>query len=273
MPMIEAADGTPLYVQDWGAGLPVVLIHGWPLNADMWEYQAGFLVEHGFRVVSYDRRGFGRSGKPWSGYDYDTLAADLHAIVEALDLKDAALVGFSMGGGEVARYLARYGAARISHAALIAAVTPFLLQTADHPDGVPPSVFDDFIAQIEADRPHFLTAFGKNFFGAGLITSPVSPEILQWASMLALQAAPHATTACVRAFSATDFRADMAAFTMKTLIVHGDADGTVPIQVAGAAAAKLVPHARFLTYPGAPHALVVTEKDRFNADLLAFLRS
>jgi pimeloyl-ACP methyl ester carboxylesterase len=273
MPFIDAADGTPLYTQDWGAGRPVILIHGWPLNADMWEYQASFLVEHGFRVIAYDRRGFGRSGKPWAGYDYDTLADDLKTIMETLDLRDAALVGFSMGGGEVARYVAKHGAARVSHAALIAAVTPFLLQTGDHPDGVPQSVFDDFIAQLKADRPHFLTGFGKNFFGVGLVTSPVSSEILQWANGLALQASPRATVQCVRAFSATDFRADMAAFTMKTLIVHGDGDGTVPIAVAGAEAARLVPHAKFLTYAGAPHALVVTEKDRFNADLLAFLRA
>jgi pimeloyl-ACP methyl ester carboxylesterase len=273
MPYIDAKDGTPLYYQDWGAGRPVVLIHGWPLNADMWEYQAGFLAQNGFRVIAYDRRGFGRSGKPWDGYDYDTLADDLQAILENLDLHQAAIVGFSMGGGEVARYLGRHGAGRISHAALVSAVTPFLLQTQDNPDGVPQSVFDDFIAQLKADRPHFLTGFGKKFFGMGLVTSPVSSEILQWAANLALQASPHATIECVRAFSGTDFRRDMAAFSVKTLIVHGDGDETVPIKVAGAPAAKLVPGARFLTYPAAPHALVVTEKDRFNADLLKFLKS
>ena len=232
-----------------------------------------FLVENGFRVVAYDRRGFGRSGKPWFGYDYDTLAADLGAIVEKLDLHDAALVGFSMGGGEVARYAANHGAGRVSSVALVSAVTPFLLQTQDNPDGVPQSVFDDFIAQLQADRPHFLNAFGKKFFGVGLVTSPVSAEILQWASMLALQASPAATIQCVRSFSSTDFRQDLTKLSMKTLIVHGDGDETVPIQVSGAAAAKLIPHAKFLTYPGAPHALVVTEKDRFNQDLLAFLRS
>jgi pimeloyl-ACP methyl ester carboxylesterase len=272
MPFIDAPDGTPLYYTDWGAGRPVILIHGWPLNADMWEYQAPFLAQNGFRVIAYDRRGFGRSGKPWSGYTYDSLADDLAAIIDTLDLRDAALVGFSMGGGEVARYLARHGAGRISHAALVSAVTPFLLQTGDNPDGVPQAVFDDFIAQLKADRPHFLTGFGKTFFGAGLLTSPVSSEILPWAANLALQASPRATTACVTAFSGTDFRLDMAAFTMKTLIVHGDADQTVPLHVAGAAAAKLVPHADFKTYPGAPHAMIITDKDRFNADLLAFLR-
>jgi pimeloyl-ACP methyl ester carboxylesterase len=178
-----------------------------------------------------------------------------------------------MGGGEVARYLARHGSDRISHAALVSAVTPFLLQTADNPGGVPQTVFDDFITQLKTDRPHFLTGFGKTFFGVGLVTSPVSAEILQWAASLALQASPRATTACVAAFSGTDFRPDMAAFTMKTLIVHGDGDQTVPINVAGAAAARLVPHADFKTYAGAPHALVITDKDRFNADLRAFLQN
>ena len=271
MAFIDAPDGTPLYYTDWGAGRPVVLIHGWPLNADMWEYQASFLAQHGFRVIAYDRRGFGRSGKPWSGHDYDTLAGDLNAIMEKLDLQNAALVGFSMGGGEVARYLARHGAARVSHAVLASAVTPFLLQTRDNPDGVPESVFNHFIAQLKSDRPHFLTGFAKKFFGAGLLTSPVSDDILHWAFGLALQAAPNATIECVRAFSGTDFCADMAAFTVKTLIVHGESDQTVPIGVAGEAAAKLVPHADLRRYAGAPHALVITEKDKFNADLLEFL--
>ncbi len=271
MPFIEAADKTPLHYTDWGTGRPVVLIHGWPLNADMWEYQAAHLAEHGYRVIAYDRRGFGRSGKPWSGYTYDTLADDLAAIMDQLDLHDAALVGFSMGGGEVVRYLSRHGAARVSHAALVAAVTPFLLQTADNPDGVPQAIFDGMIAGIHADRPAFLTPFGKMFFGVGVLTSPVSDEFLHWSSAMALQAARHATIECVRAFSATDFRGDMKALTMKTLIVHGDGDKTVPNKVAGARAAEMVPHAEFLIYDGAPHALVVTEKDRFNKDLLAFL--
>ena len=272
MPYIETADKTPLYYTDWGAGRPVILIHGWPLNADMWEYQASFLAEHGFRVIAYDRRGFGRSGKPWSGYDYDTLADDLAAIMDKLDLRDAALVGFSMGGGEVVRYLSRHGGARVSHAALVAAVTPFLVQTNDNPDGVPQSTFDGMIAGLKEDRPAFLTPFGKMFFGVGVLTSPVSDEILHWASALALQGAPHATIACVRAFSATDFRGDMKALTMKTLIVHGDGDKTVPIKTAGARAAAMVPHAKFLIYEGAPHALVITDNERFNADLLAFLQ-
>ena len=252
MPFIETADNTPLYYTDWGTGRPVVLIHGWPLNADMWEYQASFLVEHGFRVIAYDRRGFGRSGKPWSGYDYDTLADDLAVIMDKLDLHDAAIVGFSMGGGEVVRYLSRHGTARVTHAALIAAVTPFMLQTNDNPDGAPQSTFDGIIAGLKADRPGFLVSFAKMFFGVGVLTSPVSEAILHWASFMALQAAPNATIGCVRAFSGTDFRVDMKTLTMKTLIVHGGGDKTVPIESSGAKAAKMVPHATFLSYEGAP---------------------
>ena len=272
MPFIEMADKTSLYYTDWGTGRPVVLLHGWPLNADMWEYQASFLVEHGFRVIAYDRRGFGRSGKPWSGYDYDTLADDLATIMDTLDLRGAARVGFSMGGGEVVRYLSRHGGARVSHAALVAAVPPFLMQTADNPDGAPASVFDSMVAGLAKDRPGFLAPFAKVFFGVGVLTSPVSEEILAWANFMALQAAPNATIACVRAFSGTDFRGDMKALTMKTLIVHGDGDKTVPIKTAGARAAAMVPHAKFLIYEGSPHALVITDSERFNADLLAFLQ-
>ncbi|WP_456316363.1 alpha/beta fold hydrolase [Teichococcus vastitatis] len=207
MPFAKAPDGTEIFFKDWGSGRPVVLIHGWPLNADMWEYQAPVLASAGLRVISYDRRGFGRSGQPWSGYNYDTLADDLAAVMDHLDLRDATLVGFSMGGGEVARYLSRHGAAgRVSRAVLVSAVTPFLLRTADNPDGVDRSVFDGMIEGLQKDRPNFLATFGKQFFGAGLLTFSISSELLQWASMLALQASPKATMDCVRAFSETDFR-------------------------------------------------------------------
>lgn len=271
MPFVQAADGTELFYNDWGSGPPVILVHGWPLNADMWEYQASYIAAQGFRVVTYDRRGFGRSGKPWSGYDYDTFAADLHAIMEALDLRGAALVGFSMGGGEVARYLGRYGTSRVSKAVLLAAVTPFLLQTPDHPEGVERGTFDDIIDGLMQDRPNFLAGFGKKFFGAGLLNFTVTTEILQWALGLALQASPKATIDCVRAFSETDFRPDMAAFTVPTLIIHGDSDAIVPAEVSGRAAAALVPTATYLEYPGAPHALFFTHKDDVNADLISFL--
>ena len=236
MPFVQAKDGTSLFYNDWspaGAGKVVVLIHGWPLNSDMWEYQATYLASQGLRVISYDRRGFGRSDKPWTGYDYDTFADDLAALLDALDVGEATLVGFSMGGGEVARYLSRYGASRIAKAALISAVTPFLLKTDSHPDGVDAKVFDGITAGILKDRPQFITDFGPAFYGNSLIDHKASAGILQWTLSMAVQATLKSTLDCVRAFSETDFRPDMAAFTVPTLIVHGTADKTVPIDVAG----------------------------------------
>ncbi len=273
MPFAKAPDGTEIFFKDWGSGRPVVLIHGWPLNADMWEYQAPVLASAGLRVISYDRRGFGRSGQPWSGYNYDTLADDLAAVMDHLDLRDATLVGFSMGGGEVARYLSRHGAAgRVFKAVLVSAVTPFLLRTADNPDGVDRSVFDGMIEGLQKDRPNFLATFGKQFFGAGLLTFSISSELLQWASMLALQASPKATMDCVRAFSETDFRADLPGIAVPTLVIHGEGDATVPIGVSGRRAAQMIPGARLVEYAGAPHGLFFTEKDRLNQDLLAFIQ-
>ncbi|WP_145139212.1 alpha/beta fold hydrolase [Roseomonas gilardii] len=272
MSFIEARDGTPLFYKDWGAGKPVVLVHGWPLNADMWEYQAPFLAENGCRVIAYDRRGFGRSGQPWSGYDYDTMADDLAALFDALDLRDATLVGFSMGGGEVARYLSCHGGSgRVSRAVLVSAVTPFLLRTEDNPGGVDRSVFDDMVVNLQADRPAFLASFGKQFFGAGLLNFSISNELLQWAGNLALMASPKATLDCVRAFSETDFRGDLPQIRVPVLVIHGDADGTVPIDAAGRRAAAMIPGARLLEYKGAPHGLFFTEKDRLNQDLLRFI--
>ncbi len=271
MPSIETADKTPIFYNDWGTGRAVVLIHGWPLNADMWEYQATHLVRSGFRVIAYDRRGFGRSGQPWNGYDYDTFADDLHALVTKLNLTDIALVGFSMGGGDVARYVGRHGGG-VTRAALISAVTPFLLKTPENPDGVDRATFDQMVDGLKQDRPHFLANFGKKFFGAGMLNFAVSTEILQWAAQLALQASAHATIECVRAFSETDFRPDLPAFKMPTLIVHGTGDETVPASVSAERTARAIPGATMKLYEGEPHALVFTAKDRLNADLVAFLR-
>ena len=271
MPYVNAADGTPLFYNDWGAGKPVVLIHGWPLNQDMWEYQAPVLAASGYRVIAYDRRGFGRSGQPWSGYDYDTMADDLASVMDTLDLQDATLVGFSMGGGEVARYLSRHGAKRVAKAVLLAAVTPMLLQTPSNPDGAPQDVFTKMLDGLAADRPNFLASFGKQFMGAGLLNFTVTTEILEWCLWQAMAASPKATTDCVRAFSATDFRGDMAAFTVPTLVIHGTSDATVPIGLSGRVSAKMIPGSMLLEYDGAPHGLFFTHKDKLNADLLAFL--
>jgi len=272
MAFIDIRDGTRLFVNDWGAGKPVVLIHGWPLSSGMWDYQASYLASQGLRVVTYDRRGFGRSDQPWTGYDYDTLADDLADVIDGLKLQDATLVGFSMGGGEVVRYLRRHGPAKVARAALVSAVTPYLLQTPEHPAGAPASLFEGMVSGLEADRPHFLAGFGKKFMGAGLLNFSVSSDYLQSLLTMALAGSQKATVDCVRAFGMTDFRADMAALTMPTLIVHGTADETVPIDISGRVAAKLVPHATFLEYAGAPHGLHFTEKERLNADLLAFVR-
>ncbi len=272
MPFIKTKDGTQLYYKDWGQGRPVVLIHGWPLDADMWEAQAPALAHAGFRVIAYDRRGFGRSDQPWTGYNYDTMAGDLADIVSGLALKDAALVGYSMGGGEIARYMSRHGGADVSKVALVSSICPFLLKTDDHPDGVPKEVFDGIVEGLKGDRPHFLAAFFKKVFGVGVLSSPVSSEALQWALNLAMLASPKATIDCVRAFGETDLRADMKAFTVPTLVIHGDADETVPIDVAGRAAAQMIAGAEFKVYEGAPHGLPVTHAQRLSDDLIAFLR-
>lgn len=279
MPFIETADKTSLYVNDWGSGhanghangRTVVLVHGWPLNADMWEYQSVFLAEHGCRVITYDRRGFGRSGQPWTGYDYDTLADDLKTVLDHFDVRDITLAGFSMGGGEVARYMRRHSGARVAKTVLVSAVTPYLLQTDDNPDGVDRSVFDQMTEGLRSDRPHFLATFGKAFLGAGLLNFSVTQEIQQWTLGMAMMASPRATLECVNAFAATDFRRDLEAFRIPSLVIHGDADETVPIEKSATRAVQLIEGAELKVYDGAPHALYFTEKDRLNRDLLDFV--
>lgn len=274
MPFCEAKDGTKLYVKDWGSpdAPPVVLVHGWPLDADMWEYQAVELAASGLRVITYDRRGFGRSDQPWGGYDYDTLAGDLATVIGKLGLRTPSLVGFSMGGGEVVRYIARYGAAQVRSAVLVSSVVPYMLKTDDNPNGVDASVFDSMLTDLKKDRPAFLSTFGKKFFGPQLLSSPVSSDTLDWARNVCLLASPKATLDCVTAFSRTDFRGDLTAMKVPTLVIHGDADAIVPIDIAGRTAAKSIPGAVLNEYAGAPHGLFITEKDRLTRDLLAFLR-
>jgi non-heme chloroperoxidase len=271
MPFIETNDKTTLFYNDWGSGKPVVLIHGWPLDSNMWEYQSVFLASQGLRVITYDRRGFGRSSQPWSGYDYDTMADDLKAVLDKLELNDVTLVGFSMGGGEVARYMSRHSGARVAKAVLVSAVTPYLLQTSDNPDGVDRSTFDQMVEGLQKDRPNFLATFGKKFLGAGLLNFTVTNEIQQWMLMMAMLGSPKATIDCVRAFSETDFRQDMAAFRIPTLVIHGDSDTTVPLEKSGKVAASMIPGAQLKVYDGAPHGLFFPEKDRLNQDLLAFI--
>ena len=275
MPYLNAgadASGQPidLFYQDIGSGKPIVLIHGWPLDHSSWAYQIAALVKAGHRVVAYDRRGFGRSSQPSRGYDYDTFADDLKAVLDTLSLQDVTLVGFSMGGGEVARYMKRHAGARVARVAFVSAVTPFLLKRDDNPDGVDRSVFDGMVDGIEKDRFDFLAGFGKQFYGVGLLSHPVSDATLQWSASLAMPASHAATVACVRAFSETDFRQDLKAISVPTLIVHGDKDQTVPLKVSGTRTAEALPHATYAVYEGAPHGLNITEKDRLSADLAAF---
>lgn len=268
MAYATARDGTRLYYKDWGEGRPVVLIHGWPLSGDTFDDAALALAEAGFRAIVPDRRGFGRSDQPWSGYDYDTFADDIAAIVlDAGVSGPVALAGFSMGGGEVARFISRHGSAQVSHAVLIGSVVPFLLQTGDHPEGAPRELFDGMIAGIARDRPAFFRQFFKAFFGPGLVSDEVVDDAWRQAMMAGLKP----TLACVRAFSETDFRPDLAGFTMPTLIVHGVQDQTVPIDLTARAAARAIPGAELVEYADGAHGIFASHKDRLIADLVGFL--
>jgi len=271
MTYITTKDNCKLYVKDWGTGRPVILLHGWPLSADSWDDQAMAIADAGMRAIFYDRRGFGRSDQPWNGYDYDTLTDDLAAVIEATHAQDASLIGFSMGGGEVARYMSRHGGKNVVQAGLISAVVPYMLQTADNPNGVPQTMFDEMTAGMKKDRAQFFTGFFKTFFGEGLLSKPVSAETLEWAHSVALMAGLKPTLACAKAFATTDFRPDLAAFKVPTLIIHGTEDKTVPIDATGRVSARSIPQARFIEYDGAAHGLFATHKEQLTNDLLTFL--
>jgi pimeloyl-ACP methyl ester carboxylesterase len=271
MNFVTTADGTRLYLKDWGTGTPVVLIHGWPLSADSWDDLALALADAGHRVIAYDRRGFGRSSQPWSGYDYDTLADDVATVIAETGATDAVLVGFSMGGGEVARYMSRHGGRSVAKAVLIASVLPYRLKTHDNPAGTEQAAFDKSADAIKADRAKFYTGFFKTFFGVDAAASPVSQELLDWARGVAMQASLKATLECARSFSRTDFRGDLPAFKVPTLIIHGTEDKTVPIDASSRAAAKGIAGSTLIEYEGAPHGLFATHKERLTADLLDFV--
>lgn len=273
MPLVTTADNRHLYVKEWGpaTGAPVVLVHGWPLNADSWDDVATLLAHAGKRVIAYDRRGFGRSSQPWTGYDYDTLADDLAVVLTQCKADGAMVVGFSMGGGEVARYMRRHAGASVAKAVLISSVLPCLQRTADNPDGVDPAVFDEMLKGLKDDRPGFFQTFFKSFFGVGLLSRPVSDGVLQWAWTMAMQAGAHPTLECAKAFAGTDFRADLPSFKVPTLLIHGTDDQTVPIDASSRRTVRDIPGAVLLEFDGAPHGLLVTERDRVAAELLAFL--
>jgi pimeloyl-ACP methyl ester carboxylesterase len=275
MPFIQSDQNNEapvnIYYEDYGKGFPVVFIHGWPLSGSMWEYQVSALLQHDLRCITYDRRGFGRSDHACNGYDYHTLASDLKAVLNGLDLHEVTLVGFSMGGGEIAKYFSLYDGARVAKVVLISSVLPYMLQTADHPEGVPQNAFDEMLKAIAADRPSFIEGFNKDFYGIGLMNQPVTDAYLANALTQAMNASPIATAECAKAFSSTDFRQDMAMINVPTLIIHGDEDKTVPIKATGELAAKLIPGAVFKVYAGAPHGLWFTEKDTLNQDLIDFI--
>ncbi|WP_394758487.1 alpha/beta fold hydrolase [Flavobacterium sp.] len=270
---IETAPNVNLYVKDYGNGNPVILIHGWPLSNEMWEYQIENLVANNFRVITYDRRGFGKSSQPWNGYDYDTLTDDLKSIIDQLELTNVTLVGFSMGGGEVVRYFSRHAGQNVSKAILVSSIIPYLAQSEDNPQGRTKEKNEATQQAIIEDRIAFLDQFGKNFFGISDINAVLSKPLLEYYRMLASFASPYATTECAKSFSSADFRQEVLSMKVPTLIIHGNADKIVPIEISSEKTAQLIKNSKFIIYEDAPHGLFYTDKDKLNVDLLEFLNS
>jgi non-heme chloroperoxidase len=273
MSTVRTKDATEIFYKDWGTGQPVVFSHGWPLNADAWDGQMEFVASHGFRAIAHDRRGHGRSSQSWGGNEMNTYADDLAALTEELDLKQAVHVGHSTGGGEVARYIGRHGTGRVAKAMLLSAVPPLMLQTAANPGGLPIDVFDGIRAGVKSDRSQFYKDLSAPFFGANRPDSKVSQGLRDSFWLWSMQVGLKAALDCIKAFSETDFTADLKKFDVPTLVVHGDDDQIVPIGAAGLMSAKLVKGAVLKVYAGAPHGITGTHAERFNADLLEFLKT
>ncbi|WXL27150.1 alpha/beta hydrolase [Ectopseudomonas mendocina] len=272
---ITTSDGVQLYYKDWGPkdGPVVTFSHGWPLSSDSWESQMLFLADHGYRVIAHDRRGHGRSSQPWEGNDMDHYADDLAAVIQALSLRDVTLVGFSTGGGEVARYIGRHGTERVKKAVLVSAVPPLMLKTADNPKGVPLKVFDGLRkASLENRAQLYFDLASGPFYGFNRPGAKVSQGLIDSWRAQGMQAGHKNTYDSIAAFSATDFREDLKKFDVPTLVIHGDDDQIVPLDISGKASAAFIKDAKLIVYPGAPHGLTDTHKDRFNQDLLSFLR-
>lgn len=273
MPYLTTADGTQLYYKDWGTGQPIVFSHGWPLNADSWESQMLHLAGHGYRCIAHDRRGHGRSSQPWDGNEMDTYADDLAALIEHLHLTDAVLLGFSTGGGEVARYIGRHGTGRVAKAGLISAVPPLMLKTPNNPGGLPIDVFNGLREKSIANRAELYKELASGpFFGFNRAGAKASPGMIDWFWMQGMQAGHKNAYDCIKAFSETDFTEDLKKFDIPTLIIHGDDDQIVPIGAAGQASAKFIKNATLKVYPGAPHGLTDTHKQQLNDDLLKFVK-
>ena len=275
MPFITSAQNNAspvnIYYEDLGKGKPVVFIHGWPLSSSMWEYQVTQLPAQGMRCITYDRRGFGNSDRPFDGYDYNTLAGDLKSLLDELGLNDVTLVGFSMGGGEIAKYFSLYGGARVAKVVLVSAVVPYMLKTDDNTDGVPEEEFDKMTKGMIDDRPAFMEKFNKDFFSVSLVDHTVSGPFLANSLTKVMDASPIATLECAKSFSSTDFRQDVVKINVPTLIIHGDNDKIVPMKATGEESAKLIPGSRFIVYEGSPHGLWYTDKEKLNQDLIDFV--
>lgn len=273
MSTITTTDGTEIYYKDWGEGPVVTFSHGWPLNSDAWDGQMLFLAQNGFRAVAHDRRGHGRSSQASSGNDMDGYADDLAAVIEALDLRDATLVGHSTGGGEVTRYIGRHGTGRVAKAALISAVPPLMLKSDANPEGLPIEVFDGLRTALAGDRSQFYRDFAVQFYGANRPDAKVSQGLLDQFWLWSMQSGLKNSYDSIKAFSETDFTEDLQQFDVPTLVLHGEDDQIVPVHDSARKSARLIKDVREIYYPGAPHGLTATLPDQFNADLLAFLRS
>jgi pimeloyl-ACP methyl ester carboxylesterase len=267
MSYVTTNDKVRLHLKDWGAGRPVILMHGWPLSADTFDDLAMAIANAGMRAIAYDRRGFGRSDQPWSGYNYNQLADDLAAVIDYAGGKDATILGFSMGGGEVARYLSRHSGRGVQQAVLISSVVPYMLKTADNPNGVDQSIFDQMTKAMQDDRAKFWTGFFKDFYGG-----KASDEVMEWSRAMSMYASLKATLDCAKAFATTDFRPDLPSFKVPTLIIHGTADKTVPIDATARPAAKAIAGSKLIEYDGGPHGLFATHKQRVTDDVLTFLK-
>jgi non-heme chloroperoxidase len=272
VPFITTNDGHRIHYKDWGEGPAVVFSHGWPLNADAWDAQMLFLAQNGFRAVAHDRRGHGRSAQTSARNDMDGYADDLAAVIEALDIRDATLVGHSTGGGEVARYIGRYGTKRVAKTVLVGAVPPIMVRSEANPEGLPIEVFDGLRRDIVRDRSQFYRDFAVPFYGANRPGAQIGQALLDQFWLSSMQVGLKNAFECIKAFSETDFTADLKEFDRPTLVLHGEDDQIVPITDTAYKSARLIRDARTIYYPGAPHGLTVTHADRFNADLLAFLR-
>ncbi|MGH3606117.1 MAG: alpha/beta fold hydrolase [Pseudonocardiaceae bacterium] len=273
MGTIIAKDGTEVFYKDWGTGQPVVFSHGWPLNADAWDEQSVLVASNGFRAIAHDRRGHGRSSQPWTGNEMDTYADDLAELIDTLDLNNAILVGHSTGGGEVTRYVGRYGTSRVAKAVLLGAVPPLMLKTEANPGGLPIEAFDAIRAGVATDRSQFYKDLSESFYGANRPASTVSQGVRDAFWLMSMQVGLNGALDCIKAFSETDFTEDLKKFDIPTLIAHGDDDQVVPIGTSALLSSKLVKGSTLNVYPGAPHGLVGTFKDAFNADLLTFIRA